>query len=84
MTLSGFLWGMAIVALGVFITWKTEFMLEIMGRNWWAEKTFGPGGSRFFYKLCGIAVCILGSIIAFDLFGRFFGSFILSLFPGGR
>jgi hypothetical protein len=84
MTLSGFLWGMAIVAVGVGVTWKTEYIVELLGRNWWAEKTFGGGGSQLFYKLCGICISILGTIIAFDLFGIFFGTFILSLFPGGR
>lgn len=83
MSLSGFIWGMLIVASGALITWKTEYMLEIMGRNWWAEKTFGPGGSRLFYKLWGIAVILLGMIIAFDLFGYFFGNFLLRIFPTG-
>jgi len=72
--------GLAIMAGGVIITWKTEWILSIMGRNWWAERTFGAGGSRTYYKLWGIFIAIIGIIVATDLFDRIVGTFIINLF----
>ncbi len=80
MTFSQFLIGVAITAMGVGITWKTEYALEFLGRNWWAEKNFGPGGSRLLYKLCGIMVCVLGIIVMTDLYDQIVGGFLTSLF----
>jgi hypothetical protein len=74
--------GLGIAAVGFSMSAKTEWVLRWMGRNWWAEKTFGPGGSRTFYKLVGLGVSILGIIIATDLFDRIVGGFITSVFGG--
>lgn len=72
--------GLGIAAVGASMSIKTEWVLRWMGRNWWAEKTFGPGGSRTFYKLVGFGVSVLGIIIATDLFDRIVGGFIISIF----
>lgn len=84
MTFTQFLLGIAITALGVGITWKTEYALEFLGRNEWAERTFGGGGSRLLYKLGGILVCVLGIIVMTDLYDQIVGGFITGLFGRRR
>lgn len=80
--LSRILVGLAIMVLGSSMVWKTPFYLQILGRNWWAEKNFGPGGTRFFYKLVGIAITVLGIMVVTDLFDSIVGGFITGLFGG--
>ncbi len=72
--------GFIIIAVGFGMVWKTEVMLQIMGRNWWAERTFGAGGSRTYYKLWGMAIALLGIVVATDLFDRIVGTFITNVF----
>lgn len=84
MTFSQFLIGLAITAFGVGMAWKTEYALEMLGRNWWAEKNFGPGGSRFLYKLIGIAICVLGVIVMTDLYEQIVGGLIRGAFGARR
>ena len=36
-----------------------------------AEKVFGGGGTRFFYKLLGVAICFIGIMLITNLFGNF-------------
>lgn len=80
MSISQFFIGLAITAFGVGMAWKTEYALELLGRNAWAEKTFGGGGSRLFYKLIAIGICILGIIVMTDLWEQLVGGLIQSLF----
>lgn len=72
--------GLFMMLLGLAMTWKTHWFLGILGSVPTAERWFGGGGTRFFYKLCGIAFIFLGIIVMTNLFGVLFGGFILSLF----
>ena len=74
--------GLAVAALGIFMTWKPDSVIGIFGRNEWGEKVFGSGGSRSFYKMVGVLVTILGFIITTDLINYFFGGLIFRLFGG--
>jgi hypothetical protein len=77
--------GIIVVAVGVFMVWRTETMLRIFGRVDWAEQHLGlDGGSRLFYKLLGLLLCFIGIAVATGL-GRalFMGTVGLILFPGG-
>lgn len=80
MTIGQFFIGLAITAFGVGMAWKTEYALELLGRNWWAEKNFGGGGSRLFYKLIGIGFCVLGIVVMTDLWEEFVGGIIRAMF----
>ncbi len=75
-----FLIGLLIAGIGVLMTWKTSWIMSILGPIGFAERIFGGGGTRFFYKLVGVAVIFVGIIVATDLFDRIFGGFILGLF----
>jgi hypothetical protein len=54
-----------IVGFGMII--KTNLVLEMLGTVSWAEQNFGPGGSKFFWKLVGFAVCLIGLMIMVNL-----------------
>lgn len=73
--------GLLICAIGLSMAWKTEWYLRILGRNFWAERTFGSGGTRVFYKLIGIAVMLIGFVVVTDLWDNFatwlVGSFLV-------
>ena len=60
--------GLFIMTLGFSMVWKTDMYLRMLGPVYWAEKHLGGGGTRFFYKLLGTAIIILGIIVVTDLF----------------
>ena len=68
MTFGKFIVGLIIVAIGFIIIWKTEWLLQNMGRIGWAEQHLGTeGGSRTMYKLIGILIIFVGFMYATDL-----------------
>ncbi len=73
--------GLILIAVGAGIIVKTEWVLENFGINTWAENKFGTsGGSRFFYKLLGIVVIVVGFMVITDLFQGFLFATIGKLF----
>lgn len=56
--------GLGVMVIGYLIVKKTEVVFGWFGTNDFAEKTFGEGGSRFFYKLIGIFIVFIGMMIA--------------------
>lgn len=72
--------GFGIVVVGFMMAWKTNFFLDLLGPVYWAERHFFSGGTRFFYKLLGVAIIILGLIVMTNLFDIIIGGFITSIF----
>jgi len=72
--------GIFISVVGFFMVWKTDFFYDLIGSVPWADRTFGGGGTRLFYKLLGTAIIILGTMVATNLFEIIVGGFIRSLF----
>ena len=63
--------GFLILIFGAFFTIKTQWFYELMGPVGWAERFLGAeGGSRFFYKLLGILICIVGLLVITNLAGE--------------
>ncbi|MEK7105453.1 MAG: hypothetical protein AAB865_02110 [Patescibacteria group bacterium] len=56
--------GLLIIAVGFMMVWKNEWFLDFLGRSEFAETKLGPGGTRLFYKLLGVAVCFIGMLVA--------------------
>lgn len=56
--------GIFIMVIGFLMVKKTEVVLSWFGPVPFAEDKFGPGGSRFFYKLLGVAVTFIGIFVA--------------------
>jgi hypothetical protein len=72
--------GFAITFLGILFVWKTEVFYNMLGSVEWADRTFGGGGSRTFYKLLGVGIILIGVMVMTNLFEMIIGSFITSLF----
>ncbi len=72
--------GILIIALGSLMVYKTVWFIQMIGRIAWAERTFGGGGTRLFFKLLGLIFVVIGIIIATDLSERIFGSIFIKLF----
>ena len=56
--------GIFVMFIGYLFVAKTEKVYSMFGANEFAEKTFGYGGSRFFYKLIGLLIVFIGIFIA--------------------
>jgi hypothetical protein len=68
-------------ALGLSMLLKTEWYLQMIGRNEWAERHFGfEGGSRLLYKLIGFAIILLSWIYAFNWMNNLLEFFLGGLF----
>jgi len=52
------------MVVGFLMVKKTDVVLSWFGRVPFAEDKFGQGGSRFFYKLLGIAITFIGIFVA--------------------
>ena len=72
--------GLMIAAIGVSLTFKTQWYLRILGSVPFAEKVFGGGGTRFFYKLLGFLMAIIGLMVMTDLMDNFLEWLIGGLF----
>ncbi len=72
--------GLAVMAVGFWMVWRTEAVFSWFGEVPWAERKMGAGSSRFFYKLLGILVAFIGIFIATniisDILSGFAGIFI--------
>ena len=72
--------GLLVIALGVLMVYKTGWFLSMIGRIPFAEKLFGGGGTRTFYKLSGVFIAIIGIVVATNLFDEIVGGFIQRVF----
>jgi len=59
MTVGNFFLGLIITAIGFIFVWRTDWPLSLIGPTAFGQKWF-MGGSRTFYKLLGIIICVLG------------------------
>jgi len=72
--------GIVIVIVGYLMAAKTHWFLDMLGPVEWAERHFVSGGSRFFYKLLGIAIILIGFIVIANLYDIIVGGFVASVF----
>ena len=70
--------GIAIAAVGVVFVMRTRDILDFFGPIDWAEQHLG--GSSMFYKLLGVVLCLIGFIVATDLWDAFLNATIGQLF----
>jgi hypothetical protein len=67
-----FPFGLLIVAVGITIVVKSEWLLNNFGRiGFFEEKLATSGGSRLGYKLLGLAVVFIGLLVMTNLIGGF-------------
>jgi hypothetical protein len=65
--------GIAIVAVGLHMVWKTDFYYNLSGPIPFGEKHFGTGGTRFLLKLIGVGVAFIGMFVITNLIGDILG-----------
>ncbi|MFA4845330.1 MAG: hypothetical protein WC654_02120 [Patescibacteria group bacterium] len=66
--------GLLIMVIGFLIVLKTEMFFSWFGEIPFAEAKFGAGGSRFFYKLIGLAITFIGIFVATNIISDILGS----------
>ncbi len=59
--------GLIVIVVGFCVVWKTDLIRSWFGEIAWAERKFGPGGTRTFYKLLGALICFIGIFIATNI-----------------
>ena len=73
--------GILIAALGVWLLFKTESVMNTFGRVEWAEaKMQMYGGTRMFYKLLGLIAVLLGFLMITGLSGPMLEWIVSSMF----
>ena len=76
--------GLVIVVVGAFFVIKTRTIMDFFGSVDFAEKYLGGGGTNLFYKLLGIVFCLLGFLIATNMWTAFLQATLGSLFPAAN
>ena len=71
--------GLAVMAVGFLIVWKSETIFGWTGTIDWAEQKIGVGQTRLFIKLLGVGVAVIGVFIASDIISDILGA-IASIF----
>lgn len=74
--------GAILIAFGILLTIKSEFMLKNFGRiSFFERKLRSYGGSRLGYKLIGIGISFVGILLFANLYSGFMG-WVLSPLTG--
>ena len=63
LSMTRFFVGLFMIAGGIFLVWKTEWMIRGFGRSQWAEMKLGAGGTWTLYKIVGVLVILLAFFI---------------------
>ncbi|MBI2410715.1 MAG: hypothetical protein HYV32_02395 [Candidatus Kerfeldbacteria bacterium] len=58
-----YLFGILLIVLGFVVIWKTNWFLQMFGRNAWAEEKFGYGGTWTMYKILGVLLIIVAFLV---------------------
>lgn len=67
-----FFFGVILLAMGIGMVMKTEWLIQNFGTNAWAEEHMGfDGGSRLMYKLIGLVLIFFGFLLITGLFNGF-------------
>jgi hypothetical protein len=64
--------GLLFIVVGIWMVMKTEWILQNVGSNAWAEANLGTnGGSRLLYKLIGMALIFIGFVVVTNMYEGF-------------
>ncbi|MBD3251844.1 hypothetical protein GF380_05350 [Candidatus Uhrbacteria bacterium] len=75
--------GLGIAVIGAYFVIKTRNIHGFIGPMDWAERKLGGGSSYFLYKMIGIAVALIGFIVAANLWNEFLNATLGSIIPRG-
>ncbi len=76
--------GLALVALGIYLVWKTESIIGFFGRSDWADTKFGGGGTSLLYKTIGLLFIFIGFIVTTNMWNSFLDATLGSVLAPGR
>lgn len=76
--------GLGIAAVGTFFVIRTRSVYDFFGSVDFAERYLGGGGTTLFYKLLGIVFCLLGFLVATNMWNAFLQATLGSLFPSAN
>ena len=76
--------GLVIVVVGAFFVIRTRTIVDFFGSVDFAERYLGGGGTNLFYKLLGIVFCLVGFLVATNLWSAFLQATLGSLFPAAN
>jgi len=74
--------GFGLMGIGGFVVIRTRLILDFFGHIDWAEAKLGGGGSTLLYKTIGIIVCLLGMLVATNMWNAFLDATLGSFIPG--
>lgn len=81
LTFLGFLAGFAMMIVGFFTVWKTQWFIRNFGDL--GQALGAIGATWMSWKLFGLIFLLLGFLLAFDLFDNIFGGILTTLFSIG-
>lgn len=58
-----YFFGFLLVGIGFLVIWKSEIVFGWIGEVEWAEQHMGPGQSRTFIKLMGLALIVVSFLM---------------------
>jgi hypothetical protein len=73
--------GLLVTAIGAFMVIRTRKILDFFGPIEWADAKLGGGGSNLLYKVIGLVLCIIGIIVATNLWDAFLQATLGSFLP---
>jgi hypothetical protein len=73
--------GLALVAVGFILVWKTRRFIETFGSIPWADQKLGGGGTSLMYKFIGIVIILLGFLWATNLWNAFLEATLGTFLP---
>jgi hypothetical protein len=77
--------GLIGIAVGFLIIWKSEWIYRNFGAIDWAEMHLGSdGGTRLLWKLIGLAIIFLSTLLMFGMMGDIINGIFGSLFHGSK
>ena len=78
-----FFWSLIGIVIGIFLIWKTYFLVQMFGKADWAERYFsgGLGGTYFVIKASGIILITLSAMYMFGILDNLLSPFA-SIFGG--
>ena len=76
--------GLALVAFGIYMVWKTRDIIGFFGTSDWADSKLGGGGTALMYKMIGLILIFIGFIVTTNMWNSFLDATLGSVLAPGR
>ena len=82
MSIKSIIIGILALVVGFVFVWKSEWFFNNFGRINFFETKMGIGSSRFGYKLIGLIIIMIGTLVVSGLWGKMFVGLFGAFFGG--